>query len=210
MTATSPLASRSEGFSFRAAMRRPSVIVAILAFLAVASVWGVLLYRAAQPETLDQRVRDVASQIQCPVCNGESVEDSPSGLAAEMRALIREKLSHGESEQQVIQYFEASYGDTILESPPVSGFTLLIWLPPVVMLALGGYLVFTVGKEWGAQRGTLALAGVGDDDDDVDSENDEASGLSVEERRRLREALLRELERDEGLPFSGASMREGR
>ena len=200
MTASSALSAR-RSFDWRAALRKPSVLAGIVALLALATVWGVLLFRAAQPPTLDQRVYDVASQIQCPVCNGESVEDSPSGLANEMRALIRQKLAQGESEQQVIQYFEARYGDTILEAPPKSGFTTLIWLPPVLMLLVGAYLIFVVGREWSA-AGALAVASA--------SEDGEALDLSDEEQRRLRETLLRELERDEGIPFSGATAREER
>jgi cytochrome c-type biogenesis protein CcmH len=185
---------------WRAALRKPSVLVGIVALLALAIVWGVLLFRAAQPPSLDARVHDVASQLQCPVCNGESVADSPSGLATEMRGVIRQKLAQGESERQVIQYFESRYGDTILETPPKSGFTTLIWLPPVLMLLVGAYLVFAVGKEWSAIQVAVADA----------DDGEETLELSDEERRRLRETLLRELERDEGIPFGGATAREER
>ena len=200
-TASAPDSVRA--INWRAALRKPSVLAGVVALLALAMVWGVLLFRAAQPPTLDERVHDVASQIQCPVCNGESVADSPSGLAREMRGVIRQKLAQGESEQQVIQYFEARYGDTILEAPPKSGFTTLIWLPPVLMLLVGGYLVFALGREWGAARPAGALAMVGADEDG-------ALDLSDEERRRLRETLLRELERDEGIPFGDATARKER
>ncbi len=200
MTASPPGATR-RAIDWRATLRKPSFLMGIVALLALATVWGVLLFRAAQPPTLDERVHDVASQIQCPVCNGESVADSPSALAAQMRGVIRQKLEQGESEQQVIQYFEARYGDTILESPPVSGFTTLIWLPPVLMLLVGGYLIFVVGNEWSA-AGKSVVTTSGDDDEALD--------LSDEERRRLRETLLRELERDEGIPFGAATAREER
>ncbi len=202
MTASSAL-NPTHTRDWRAMLRKPSVLVGIVALLALAIVWGVLLFRAAQPPTLDERVHDVASQIQCPVCNGESVADSPSGLAAEMRGLIRQKLAQGESEQQVIQYFESRYGDTILEAPPKSGFTTLIWLPPVLMLLVGGYLVFVVGKEWSVPQVSGVVAATSADDD-------EALDLSDEERRRLRETLLRELERDEGIPFGAIQAREER
>ncbi len=200
MTA-SPLGATRRAINWRATLRKPSVLVGIVALLALATVWGVLLFRAAQPPTLDARVHDVASQIQCPVCNGESVADSPSALAEQMRGVIRQKLEQGESEQQVIQYFEARYGDTILESPPASGFTTLIWLPPLLMLLVGGYLIFAVGKEWSAADARVMTTS-GDDDEALD--------LSDEERRRLRETLLRELERDEGIPFGGVTAREER
>lgn len=178
---------------WRGLLRRPSTLMALGLVLALGIVWGVTLFRAAQPRTLDQRVYEVASQLQCPICHGESVADSPSGLASEMRALIRQKLSQGESEQQVIQYFESRYGASILEAPPAQGFTLLMWLPPALMLALGAYVVFVLGREWAAQP---ALANAPPD-------GDEALDLSDEERQCLRATLLREMEDDEGLPFGG-------
>lgn len=184
----------------RAWLRRPSLLVAGALLLALAVVWGVTLFRAAQPKSLNQRAQEVASQLQCPVCNGESVEDSPSALASDMRQLIRHKLAQGESEQQVIQYFETRYGDTILESPPAQGFTLMIWLPPVLMLALGAYVVFVLGREWRA-----APQLVGESAQDAD-----ASDLSDDERRRLRETLLREMERDEGISFGAPTPRKER
>ena len=176
--------------NWRSWLRRPSVLVALGLLLALALVWGITLFQANQPKSLDQRAHEVASQLQCPICNGESVADSPSGLASEMRSLIRQKLAQGESEQQVIQYFESRYGDTILESPPAQGFTLMIWLPPVLILALGAYVVFVLGREWGAAP-AVAQA----------SPEDEALDLSDDERRRLREALLHEMEQDEGMSF---------
>lgn len=193
--------SHMSGMNWRRWLRRPSVVVALGLLLALALVWGVTLFSAAQPKSLDQRAHEVASQLQCPVCNGESVADSPSGLASEMRSLIRQKLAQGQSEQQVIQYFEARYGDAILESPPTQGFTLMIWLPPVAMLALGAYIVFVLGREWSAPA---ALASATPEADDA------ASDLTEEERRRLREALLREMEQDEGLPLGALDLRKER
>ncbi|HZC04194.1 MAG TPA: cytochrome c-type biogenesis protein [Ktedonobacterales bacterium] len=195
---TSKTANTANSADWRGWLRRPSVLVALGLLLALALVWGITLVRAAQPKSLDARTHEVASQLQCPICNGESVADSPSGLASEMRALIRQKLAQGESEQQVIQYFEARYGDTILEQPPVQGFTLMIWLPPVLMLGLGAYVIFVLGREWSA---TPALATTEQEDEPLD--------LSDEERRRLRETLLREMEQDEGMSYGALDLRKG-
>jgi len=183
--------------SWRRWLRRPSLLVALGLLLALTFVWGVTLFRAAQPQSLDQRAHDVATQLQCPICNGESVADSPSGLASEMRGLIRQKLAQGESEQQVIQYFEARYGDTILESPPAQGFTLMIWLPPVLMLALGAYVVFVLGREWAATPAPALATSAADED---------LAPLSDDERRRLRETLLREMAEDEGITLGALDL----
>lgn len=182
--------------SVKALLRRPSVLAALALLLIGGVVWGVMLYQASQPESLDQKARDVASQLQCPICHGESVQDSPAQLAQQMRGIIRQKLAQGESEQQVITYFQQRYGDTILESPPQQGFTLLIWLPPVVIFVAGAYLVFTLGREWQQARPAVAVAGAARalDDEGVS----DIANLSDAERRHLRALLRRELDEDEG------------
>ena len=129
-------------------LRKPSSWVALGLILLVAIVWTVGAVRSSQPETLDQRTLDVARQLQCPVCHGESVADAPSPLAQEMRSLIREELSQGMSEQQVIAYFHARYGDQILEAPPVTGFTSLIWLGPLLILLLSAFMLLSLVREW--------------------------------------------------------------
>ena len=179
-------------------LRRPSFLAALGLLLIGVIVWGVMLYQANQPESLDQKTRDVASQLQCPICHGESVQDSPSQLAQQMRGIIRQKLAAGESKQQVITYFEQRYGDSILESPPQQGFTLLIWLPPAVIFVAGAYLVFTLGREWQQAQPAMAIVGRTNASED-DGESDLAN-MSDEERRRLRALLRRELAEDEGIP----------
>lgn len=202
--------SGTNGMAMRRWLRRPSALVAVGLLVTLALVWGITLFRAAQPKSLDERTHEVASQLQCPICNGESVADSPSGLASEMRGVIRQKLSQGQSEQQVIQYFEARYGDTILESPPTQGFTLMIWLPPVVMLALGSYIVFALGREWSASPALAADAADAAASGAGDAADDARVDLTDDERRRLREALLREMEQDEGLSYGALDLRKER
>jgi cytochrome c-type biogenesis protein CcmH len=114
----------------------------------VAAIWiGMLLARPQQP-TLDQRTADVAAQLKCPVCQGESVQDSPSELAQQMRGVIRQQLRSGRSEQQVIQYFVDRYGEQIVWAPRWQGFTLLAWLVPPTLLLGGAVLLFFILRDW--------------------------------------------------------------
>jgi cytochrome c-type biogenesis protein CcmH len=177
--------------------RQPAIFISMLVILVVAVVWGVTAVRAAQPQTLDQRAYDVGSQLQCPVCNGESVSDSSSEVAANMRAVILQKLAAGESEQQVIQYFHDHYGDTILERPPMQGFTLMIWLGPIIILLAGLVALRTVARQWNA--GKPPLAGGKDVSEDADATDD---ALPQDERLRYRQLLRRELDAEEGLDSS--------
>ena len=129
--------------------RRPLFIaLAVLAILG--AVWSYVFLQNPPQPSLDQRVHDVASQLRCPVCQGESVADSPSQLAQQMRGVIRQQLQSGKSEQEVIQYFRTSYGDQIVWSPPWQGFTLLAWLVPIGLLLAGIILLFFVLRDWRA------------------------------------------------------------
>jgi cytochrome c-type biogenesis protein CcmH len=147
---------------------------------------------------------DVARQLQCPVCHGESVADAPSPLAQEMRSLIREELSQGMSERQVIAYFHARYGDQILESPPVTGFTGLIWLGPLLILALGGFMLLSLVREWQRQRTLVDLpveqpSPSPEDDSAPDrSRAEPSSALTAEDRQHYLALLRQELAAEEG------------
>lgn len=127
----------------------------LLLFLAVAailgSIWFYVLLASPPQQTLDQRVHDVASQLKCLVCQGESVADSPATLSQQMRAIIRQQLQSGKSEQEVIQYFVSRYGDRILLSPPWQGLTLLAWLVPIALMFGGIMLFFVVLRSWHTQ-----------------------------------------------------------
>lgn len=97
-------------------------------------------------------------QLQCPVCEGETVADSPSGLAADMRAVIRTKLVAGESDRQILDAFVASYGDGILSEPPKRGISLGVWIGPLVGVAFGAVLLGVLLRAW---RRTSALGSAG-------------------------------------------------
>ncbi len=194
------LADRHVGIarSWPRALRRPATLATLAVLVVLAVVWTATFVIAAQPRTLDERTRDVASQLRCPTCNGETAADASTPVAAQMRAVIRQKLAAGESEQQVLADFRASYGDGILASPPPSGFALFIWLGPVLMLFAGIVVVVLAGREWRA----MAAVPVAHDDhvDHVDMAGTVPANSA--ERERLRLLLLRELAADEGLSLA--------
>ena len=121
---------------------RVVIAACLLALLAVASVSTV----AAQ--SVDEQAREIAKQLQCPICNGSTVADSPSDLAGQMRVVIRQKVEAGESRDQIIQYFVDRYGDSILVEPPRHGIGLAVWLAPVVILVIGGVILWLVLRAW--------------------------------------------------------------
>ena len=102
----------------------------------------------ARANALDEGVRRVGLQLQCPVCEGENVADSPSGLANDMRSVIRARLSAGASDQQILDEFVASYGDGILSEPPKRGISLGVWIGPVVAVVLGAIALTLLLRTW--------------------------------------------------------------
>ncbi len=116
--------------------------------MAAALVLLTLGARVVSANTVDEQARQIAKRLQCPVCEGVSVADSPSELAGQMRAVIRSKLEQGESEQQIVAYFVERYGDAVLVEPPRRGFGLAVWLGPVAVLLVGGVFLAMLLRAW--------------------------------------------------------------
>lgn len=97
---------------------------------------------------LDRVTREVSTELRCPVCQGESIQESPAELSVEMRAIVREQLAAGKSPEEVKAYFVGRYGEWILLRPTTSGVNaLLYWLPPVLLVA-GIVLVVVIARRW--------------------------------------------------------------
>ena len=160
-----------------------------ISLVIVALIWSFTFLTNPPTRTLDQRVHDVASQLKCPICQGESVADSPSLLAQQMRGVIRQQLQSGKSEQEVIQYFQDRYGSQIVWSPPWQGFALLAWLVPIALLLGGAILLFFVLRDWR----TIGHSKMTHDDAD----NPELSTLDDIELECYRAELEQELAADD-------------
>lgn len=145
-------------------MTRSLVRSLIGAFVLIWLLTGVIPSVLAQ--TLDDRVRKVASQLMCPVCEGRPVAESTSELAGQMRAIIREKLQRGESPEQIVAYFVDRYGESALAAPPRGGLGLAVWLAPAVAI-LAGALFVIVRFRSGSPVDALATPLSPSDDDDV-------------------------------------------
>ncbi len=86
---------------------------------------------------LEQRARKISEGLRCLVCQNESIDDSGAQLAHDLRLLVRDRLKAGDTDQQVKDYLVSRYGNFILLKPPFEWDTLLLWLSPFAILALG-------------------------------------------------------------------------
>lgn len=114
---------------------------------------GVFFLVAAQvprDSALEARTTRLAAQLRCPVCQGLSIQDSPSELSQQMRALVKEQIATGKSDAEVKAYFVGRYGEWILLEPKATGFNMLVYLLPAVVFAAGAFLVVRVVKKWTA------------------------------------------------------------
>jgi cytochrome c-type biogenesis protein CcmH len=114
-------------------MRARSLFILSLLFL-------VLFTRplgAASAPDLDDQTRAVSSELRCVVCQNLSVADSPSEMAQQMRAIVREQLHAGKSPDQIKDFFVSKYGEWVLLKPKTTGFSALLWILPYVVLVFG-------------------------------------------------------------------------
>jgi cytochrome c-type biogenesis protein CcmH len=97
---------------------------------------------------LEARTSALASELRCPVCQGNSLQDSPSEMAQEMRSLIRDQLRSGKTPGEVRAYFVDKYGEWILLAPKAQGLNLIVYLVPLAAVLVGGAVVWRTVRRW--------------------------------------------------------------
>lgn len=110
----------------------------------------------------DARVDAIAERLRCPVCQNQSVRESPSEVAQVFRERIRALVAAGRSDREVEAFFVERYGDWILLSPPKQGIGLTVWAAPLVLLAAGLAIVTVTVRRWTARASRLERAGRAD------------------------------------------------
>jgi cytochrome c-type biogenesis protein CcmH len=96
---------------------------------------------AQEDPALEKRVRELSSELRCLVCQNQTLADSNAPLAVDLRNQVREQLKSGKSERDVIAFLVARYGDFVLYRPPLQANTVLLWIGPFILLALGALLL---------------------------------------------------------------------
>jgi cytochrome c-type biogenesis protein CcmH len=163
----------SRGVSKHAAPpRRAFLAAALVVFTAFASspAFAVQPGEQLQDPKLEARARALGEELRCMVCQNQSIDDSDAPLAKDLRLLVRERVKTGDSDDEVLAFLTARYGEFVLLRPRLRGETLLLWglAPAVLGIGLFGYLFWAFRKS---------------------KERPSAQTLSDEERARL-DALL--------------------
>lgn len=97
---------------------------------------------ALSDPVLEERARIISAQLRCLTCQNQSIDDSPSEIAKDLRVMVRERLVAGDSNKQVLAFAVDRYGEFVLLKPKVALHTLLLWVSPFIFVALGGLFVW--------------------------------------------------------------------
>ena len=145
----------AHGMLVRAHMlMRVLLAVALLVVVQVAAFAGEAAPAAGDP-VLEERLMTLAGDLRCLVCQNQTLAESNAELAADLRNEIREQMRRGASDQDVIDYLVARYGDFVLYRPPLKATTLLLWSGPAILLLIG---IVIMMRSLGRRRGQIAEA----------------------------------------------------
>jgi cytochrome c-type biogenesis protein CcmH len=114
------------------------------ALMAIAPSHAVEPSEVLADPALETRARDLSQHLRCVVCQNQSIDDSNAPLARDLRVLLRERLTAGDTDEAAIDYIAARYGNFVLLKPPVQVNTLLLWFGPVIIFLLALFAYWTV------------------------------------------------------------------
>jgi cytochrome c-type biogenesis protein CcmH len=116
-------------------MRRLTLIALLAALAAPTAALAVSPDEILKDPALEARARNLSGELRCMVCQNQSIDDSEAPLAKDLRLLVRERLTEGDSDKQVLNFLVARYGDFVLLKPPFKWDTLLLWgVSPAALL----------------------------------------------------------------------------
>ena len=98
--------------------------------------------------SLEKRIQSINQNIRCMVCESQTIDDSNSPLAKDLRAIVKEKVLKGETDYQVYSFFRDRYGDYIILKPPFRPNTFILWFAPILIIILGCLIIFISQKKY--------------------------------------------------------------
>lgn len=120
----------------------------VFIFLAsTATSFAVLPGEMLKDPALELRARDISQGLRCLVCQNQAIDDSDAPLAKDLRMIVRERLTAGDNDTQVIDYIVQRYGNYVLLKPPFQADTFLLWLLPFILMLLGLFTAWRYFKQ---------------------------------------------------------------
>ncbi|MSP51020.1 MAG: cytochrome c-type biogenesis protein CcmH [Alphaproteobacteria bacterium] len=133
---------RRRGSSTRIRLRITAPLFVFVAFLLLGNAARALGIDPPLPDPAQEaRAVDLHKALRCLVCQNQSIHDSNAGLATDLRRIVRERITAGDSDKQVIDYVVTRYGDWVLLKPPLNVRTAVLWAAPVILILLGAGFV---------------------------------------------------------------------
>lgn len=117
-------------------MRRFSILLLVAIIFATPAL-AVNPNEVLDNPVLEQRARDISSKLRCLVCQNQSIDASDAALAKDLRVLVRERLTAGDTDIQIFDYVVDRYGEFVLLQPKIGTHTLVLWFMPIVVLLAG-------------------------------------------------------------------------
>ncbi len=117
-------------------------LIVVISLLAAPPAFAVQPDEILADHGLEARARSLSGGLRCLVCQNQSIDDSDAPLARDLRILIRERLTRGDSDAQVLDFAVERYGDFVLLKPRLTGRSALLWATPVLALAVAGLFLF--------------------------------------------------------------------
>ena len=111
-------------------------MIAFAMLLMISNAIAVLPDEVLKDPALEARARIISQDLRCLVCQNQSIDDSNATLAKDLRVIVRERLTAGDSNEQVFAFVVSRYGNYVLLDPPLQANTILLWASPFLMLAI--------------------------------------------------------------------------
>ncbi len=128
-----------------------ALAIALISITMMSPAYAVNPDEILKDPALEARARVVGKELRCLVCQNQSIDDSDADLARDLRVLVRERITQGDSNEEVIEYVVSRYGDFVLLNPPFKLKTYALWFGPWIIL------IFGIGVIWVFYRRRLGV-----------------------------------------------------
>ena len=117
------------------------LLLSALMLLLCANALAAIDVMPFKDEEQEQRFRLLTEQLRCPKCQNNSIADSSSAIAADLRQKVFTLMQEGKSDSDIVDYMVARYGNFVTYDPPLTPLTMLLWVVPAAAIAMGGWIL---------------------------------------------------------------------